>query len=246
MHNIYFKNYSASYFKDKNEVLKCINLEIKKGQMIAFIGKSGAGKTTIFNALLKQLQTKSGHLCINNKDIDRIKKKEWKKIIKKVGYLSQETNLIEHLNVYENILHFYPKYKNKFFSFFHILTRNQKKEIYQILENLGILDKIYTRISDLSGGQKQRVEIAKLLLKEVDIILADEPTSSLDIKTAKEIMSILEQINKNYQTTILINIHDLNMIQSFFNKYCFIKEGKLIESGNPKTLTQKEIEDLYK
>ncbi|ENY69159.1 Alkylphosphonate ABC transporter, ATP-binding protein [Metamycoplasma auris 15026] len=246
MQNIHFKNYSASYFKDKNAVLKDISLDIKKGQMIAFIGKSGAGKTTIFNALLKQLETKSGHLCINNKNIDKIKKREWKKIIQKVGYLSQETNLIEHLNVYENILHFYPKYKNKFFSFFHILTKKQKNEVFKILENLGILDKIYTRVSDLSGGQKQRVEIAKLLLKEVDIILADEPTSSLDIKTSKEIMGLLDEINKKYQTTILINIHDLNIMQSFFNKYCFIKDGCLIKSGNPKNLSQKEIEDLYK
>ncbi|SYV89601.1 ABC transporter ATP-binding protein [Metamycoplasma alkalescens] len=153
--------------------------------------------------------------------------------------------MINHLNVYENILHFYLNYKNKFCAFFKILTKKQKQEIYDVLSSLDILDKIYTKISDLSGGQKQRVAIAKLLLKNVDIILADEPTSSLDIKTSKDIMNILKKINKEYQTTILINIHDLNIVQTFFDQYCFIKNGELIQVGNPKNLSQKEIEKLY-
>ncbi|ENY53948.1 ATP-binding cassette domain-containing protein [Metamycoplasma alkalescens] len=245
MQSIKFKNYFASYQKEKNNVLKNITLEINRGEMIAIIGKSGSGKTTLFNALLKQLKTRSGNLFINDKNIDLIKKKEWKKIINKVGYLSQETNLINHLNVYENILHFYLNYKNKFCAFFKILTKKQKQEIYDVLSSLDILDKIYTKISDLSGGQKQRVAIAKLLLKNVDIILADEPTSSLDIKTSKDIMNILKKINKEYQTTILINIHDLNIVQTFFDQYCFIKNGELIQVGNPKNLSQKEIEKLY-
>lgn len=245
MKNIDFVNYSGSYQKDKKLVLKELNLSIKKGEMIAIIGKSGAGKTTIFNAILKQLQTKSGNIFIKESDIDKLTNKQWKNIVKKIGYLSQETNLIEDLNIYENILHFYPSYKNKFFAFFKILTKKQKTEIFEVLESLNILDKVFTKVSDLSGGQKHRVEIAKLLLKKVEIILADEPTASLDIKTSKDIMNILKSINKNYETTILVNIHDLNIIQRFFTKYIFIKNGELVQIGNPKDLTKKEMEKLY-
>lgn len=118
MKNIDFVNYSGSYQKDKKLVLKELNLSIKKGEMIAIIGKSGAGKTTIFNAILKQLQTKSGNIFIKESDIDKLTNKQWKNIVKKICYLSQETNLIEDLNIYENILHFYPSYKNKLFAFF--------------------------------------------------------------------------------------------------------------------------------
>ncbi|SGA02495.1 peptide ABC transporter ATP-binding protein [Mycoplasmopsis arginini] len=153
--------------------------------------------------------------------------------------------MIEDLNIYENILHFYPSYKNKLFAFFKILTKKQKIEIFEVLESLNILDKVFTKVSDLSGGQKHRVEIAKLLLKKVEIILADEPTASLDIKTSKDIMNILKSINKNYETTILVNIHDLNIIQRFFTKYIFIKNGELVQIGNPKDLTKKEMEKLY-
>ncbi|WP_369991397.1 ATP-binding cassette domain-containing protein [Mycoplasmopsis arginini] len=245
MKNIDFVNYSGSYQKDKKLVLKELNLSIKKGEMIAIIGKSGAGKTTIFNAILKQLQTKSGNIFIKEFDIDKLTNKQWKNIVKKIGYLSQETNLIEDLNIYENILHFYPSYKNKLFAFFKILTKKQKTEIFEVLESLNILDKVFTKVSDLSGGQKHRVEIAKLLLKKVEIILADEPTASLDIKTSKDIMNILKSINKNYETTILVNIHDLNIIQRFFTKYIFIKNGELVQIGNPKDLTKKEMEKLY-
>ncbi|WP_045433593.1 ATP-binding cassette domain-containing protein [Metamycoplasma canadense] len=245
MKNIKFDNFTASYLKDNKTVIKDLSILINQGEMIAIIGKSGAGKTTIFNAILKQLNTQNGSLLIDGENIDLINKKKWKKIINKVGYLSQEANLIEDLNVYENILHFYPKYKNKFFSFFKIVTKNQKQEIYQILEKLNILDKVYTKISDLSGGQKQRVEIAKLFLKNVDIILADEPTSSLDVQTSLEIMNILKIINEDFNTTILINIHDINILQKCFNKYIFIKNGELIKSGNPRYLTKKTIEKLY-
>lgn len=245
MKKIEFNNYSASYKKDKVNILNNINLEINKGEMIAIIGKSGVGKTTIFNALLKQLDTKSGYLNIDDNNIDSINKKQWKKVVRKIGYLSQETNLIDSLNIYENILHFYPKYKNKFFSFFKIITKQQKQEILETLDNLDIVDKIFTKISDLSGGQKHRVEIAKLLLKKVEIILADEPTSSLDVKTSKDIMNILKNINKKYNTTVLVNIHDLSIIQKFFDKYIFIKNGTIFQIGNPKDLSKKEMEKLY-
>ncbi|AZZ65458.1 ATP-binding cassette domain-containing protein [Metamycoplasma phocicerebrale] len=245
MTKIDFNNYTAKYKKDNKTILDNINISISKGEMIAIIGKSGAGKTTIFNALLKQLEIVDGSLLINDKNIKDYSKKQWKNIIKKVGYLSQEPNLIEHLNVYENILHFYPKYTNPFFAFLKILRKNQKEEIFNLLEELDLLNKAYTRVSELSGGQKHRVEIAKLLLKDVNLILADEPTSNLDIKTAKDIMSLIKEINWKHKTTILVNIHDLNIIRLFFDRYIFIKDGKLLKSGNPKNLTQKQIEKLY-
>ncbi|MBN4089320.1 ATP-binding cassette domain-containing protein [Mycoplasma enhydrae] len=245
MTKIEFKDYSATYKKDSKLILDNVSLTIEPGQMIAIIGKSGAGKTTIFNAILKQLETKNGSLLINDTNIDDYTKKEWKNQLLNTGYLSQEPNLIDYLNVYENILHFYPKYKNAFLSFFKLLSKKQKEEIFLVLDKLNLLNKAYTKISELSGGQKQRVEIAKLLLKNVKLILADEPTSNLDIKTSKDIMSLLKEINKDFKTTVLVNIHDLNIIQKFFDTYIFIKEGKILKIGNPKSLSQKQIEKLY-
>ncbi|MGX9339770.1 phosphonate ABC transporter ATP-binding protein [Mycoplasma sp. 527] len=245
MKKIQFEHYYAAYPRSRMNILNDINLLINQGEMIAIIGRSGSGKTTLFNAILKQLKTSQGKLFINEYDIENISKRQWKKIVKRVGYLSQETNLIESLNVYENILHFYSKYKNVLFSLLKIITKSQKQEIYNVLDSLGILDKIFTKISDLSGGQKQRVEIAKILLRDVDIILADEPTSSLDIKTSKDIMSILKNINMKYNTTVLVNIHDLNVLRNNFSKYIFINNGQIIKNGDLYNLSEKELEQLY-
>ncbi|WP_245979622.1 ATP-binding cassette domain-containing protein [Mycoplasma struthionis] len=190
---IQFKNYFAKYEKkDQNLVLENINFLIPQGSMVAIIGPSGAGKSTIFNAILDQLEIQSGVLEIDNKNLKDLSKKEHKKLLTKIGYLGQEPNLIEDLNVYENILHLYSQYKNFIFTFFKILTKKQKLEVFSVLEKLGILDKAFIRVSELSGGQKQRVEIAKLLLQKSELILADEPTSSLDILNAKEVINLLK------------------------------------------------------
>ncbi|TPR54683.1 phosphonate ABC transporter ATP-binding protein [Metamycoplasma neophronis] len=245
MTKIEFKNYTASYKKNNDIVLDNLNLTIAKGEMVAIIGKSGAGKSTIFNALLNQLNIVAGELIFNDKSVLSMKKNEWKKQLRKIGFLSQMPNLIDDLNVYDNILHFYTKYKNFLYSWLHILTKKQKEEIYKTLERLGIFDKSFTLVSELSGGQKQRIEIAKLLLQNVSLILADEPTSNLDIVNSEEVMSILKNINENMHVTVLVNIHDLTLVKKFFKKFVYIKNGKIEKSGSTSNLTEYELKQIY-
>ena len=130
---IKFNNFSGKYKKSSVTVLKDISFTINSGDMIAIIGKSGSGKTSLFNAILKQLHIAQGEIIINNYSLDNIKKREWKKIIKKVGFLSQDTFLLEDENVFQSILRTYTKYKNFFFELFKIITKEQKIEIFEML-----------------------------------------------------------------------------------------------------------------
>ncbi|WP_412031739.1 ATP-binding cassette domain-containing protein [Metamycoplasma buccale] len=242
---IEFKNVFATYKNSNDLILRNVNFSINEGEMVAIIGESGAGKSSIFNAILNQLKIKKGDIFYNEKSLEKYSKKEFKKILNKIGFLSQSTNLISIENVYESILRTYTKFKNFFYQFFKILTKIQKEEIYSTLDNLNIFDKAFTRISELSGGQQKRVEIAKLLLQEVNLILADEPTSNLDLKNAQEVIKILKTLNETKNITILVNIHDLTLVKNNFNKFIAIKNGKISTIGNPSNLTKEIIDDLY-
>ena len=236
---IKFNNFSGKYKKSSVTVLKDISFTINSGDMIAIIGKSGSGKTSLFNAILKQLHIAQGEIIINNYSLDNIKKREWKKIIKKVGFLSQDTFLLEDENVFQSILRTYTKYKNFFFELFKIITKEQKIEIFEFL------DKSFSAISSLSGGQKQRVEIAKILLKDVDLILADEPTSNLDVKTSNDVIQLLKNINEEKKITILVNVHNIELAKKYFNEYVAIKDGQIIKYGKFDALTEKDINFIY-
>lgn len=142
---------------------------------------------------------KKGNVKINDIDIYSASKKQWKAILKNIGFLSQNNNFIESLNCYENILHFYPKYKNFLFSWFHVLTKAQKQEIYEYFVKFNIFDKLFTRVDELSGGQRQRLWLILILLQKVDIILADEPTNSLDIANARDVLELLSSISQEYK-----------------------------------------------
>ncbi|AXE60501.1 ABC transporter ATP-binding protein [[Mycoplasma] phocae] len=245
MAKVEFKNVDANYKNSKQIALNNVSFAIEEGEMVAIIGPSGAGKSTIFNSILRQLNISGGQILIDNKNIYDLKKREWKKIVKKIGFLSQEANVIEDLNVYENILHFYSKYKNFLYSWLKILNKKQKIEIYEILDKLGIFNKSFTKVSELSGGQKQRLQIAQLLLQDVSIILADEPTSNLDIQTASNVLEILNKISKEYNKTILTNIHDLTLLKKYFKKYIFVRDGKIVEIDSTTNLTKAKQKKLY-
>ncbi|WP_373422490.1 phosphonate ABC transporter ATP-binding protein [Mycoplasma zalophi] len=241
MMNLKFKKVDIKYKKNENAILSNINFEIKAGEMVAFIGQSGVGKSTVFKSIVRNLKPSKGQILLNNEDIYLLNKRKWKQTIQKIGFLTQQPNLIFTDNVYNNIIRSISQYKNKFYSLFSIITRQQKINIFEQLANLNILDKSFYRVSELSGGQQQRVEIAKLLIKKAELILADEPTSSLDFQTSLEVLEILKDLNKRYGLTIIVIIHDLNLVKKYFDRVIAFKNNTITLDKETKDIEQWQL-----
>ncbi|BAP01148.1 ABC transporter ATP-binding protein [Mycoplasmopsis californica HAZ160_1] len=217
---------NLQYKTSQNSVLSNLNLQIQPGEMVAIVGPSGIGKSTLFKALVRAVKVQNGTIKLFGKNIYDCDRNQWKKIIKKIGFLTQKPNLINTEDVYDNIKRNYVDYKNFIFKIFSIIANDQKIKIFEILDSLGILDKAFYRVSELSGGQQQRIEIAKLLIRDVDIVLADEPTSNLDNQTSEEVLTLLKKMNK-MQKTILVITHDLSFIKTHFNRVIVINNSTI-------------------
>ncbi|WP_029905653.1 phosphonate ABC transporter ATP-binding protein [Mycoplasmopsis opalescens] len=240
---IEIKNATIKYKNDVFPTLEDISFDVNKSEMIAIIGPSGVGKSTLFKSLVKAIKLQNGSINIFGQNICAIGKKEWKKIIKKIGFLTQKPNLVSADDVYTNVQRAFIDYKNFIFKIFGILTKQQKVKIFETLEELDILEKTFYRVDDLSGGQQQRVEIAKLLIREVDLILADEPTSNLDNHTAKEVLVLLEKL-KNNGKTIIVNIHDLSLVKPYFDRVIALKDKKIVLDCATKEIEQWQLEKI--
>ncbi|QVK01807.1 ATP-binding cassette domain-containing protein [Mycoplasma mycoides subsp. capri] len=242
---IELKEISVQYNNKSDLVLKDINLDIFQGELVAIIGPSGVGKSTLFKIIINSLRPIKGQVKVFDKDILKFNKKQKRLFISKIGFLTQTPNLIYTDNVYNNIIRSTSKYKNNFYKFFSILTRKQKIAIFEKLDELNILDKAFFKVSELSGGQQQRVEIAKLLIKDVELILADEPTSNLDKKTSIEVLKVLKNISKQNKT-ILVNIHDLSLVKRYFDRVIAINNKQIVFDKKTKDIKQWQLDRIIK
>lgn len=198
-------NISKNYSKKKNTVyaLTNVSLNIYEGDFIAIMGESGAGKSTLLNIIGLIDSPTKGNYYLYNSDTNNLDDKEKSKMRnKKIGFIVQDYGLIDHYTVFENVEIPLLYSSNK-------LSKVDKKTlVVELLRTLGIEDKINTMCNELSGGQKQRVAIARALVNNPQIIIADEPTGSLDKETSSEIMDIFEKINREDNITVIIVTHD--------------------------------------
>jgi len=195
MGQIVLEHINKSY-RDK-KIFEDFNLDIDQGEFIGIKGESGAGKSTLLN-IIGLLEECEGNVIIEGKCMDSRKRKEVQKLLRdKMGYLFQNFALIDDWSVYENLK--------------IVLDRNEKKKsrplILQELEKVGLVDALDKKIFQLSGGEQQRVAVVRLILHKCDVILADEPTGSLDQENARMIMNLLKELNKQGKTIIIVS-HD--------------------------------------
>ncbi|WKX02668.1 ATP-binding cassette domain-containing protein [Candidatus Mycoplasma mahonii] len=169
-------------------------------------------------------------------------KKKKKEMLKSIGFITQRDYFLEWETVYYNVKNLYPNYKNHFCEFFNIINAKQKIEIKTTARKLGIEKILFKKISDISGGERQRIKILLLLLKSPSLILADEPTTSLDIKISKDIIKLLCEINNS---SLMINIHNLELVPSGEYRIIAIKNKRIVFDGPMKKLSNKLIKEIY-
>jgi|Wag4MinimDraft_16_1082657.scaffolds.fasta_scaffold00124_11 phosphonate transport system ATP-binding protein len=223
----------------KNQVLKGISFNLKKGEFAVVLGSSGAGKSTLLRCLNGLCQPTSGKIVINDVEMNQ---KNLNKIRKRVGFIFQNINVVGNLTVMQNVLTGSLAGKSPWNIFF---DREEKKKAIQAIEMVGLADKVNTRVDKLSGGQKQRVGIARVLVHNPEIILADEPVSSLDPVTGQGIMELLEHINQDLGTTVLCNLHQIEYAKQFAKRIFGIENGYIQFDKQVSEISDVDLKSIY-
>ena len=214
---IEFKNVYKTY-PNGFTALKNVNLNIEQGEFVAIIGLSGAGKSTILRCINRMHDIQQGTLTVDGVDVESLSGKALRRFRRKVGMIFQSFNLVSRSTVIKNVLTADVPDMPFWRVLFGIFTKEQKMRALESLDKVGILDKAYTRCDQLSGGQQQRVALARTLNQNPSIILADEPVASLDPVTARQVMSDFVRINKEYNITILLNIHHVDLALNYCDR----------------------------
>lgn len=199
---------------NKVEVLKGINFEVNKGEICVLLGPSGSGKSTLLNIIGEIDDADSGYVSINNEKTKDMKEKELTRYRRKhLGYVFQMYNLIPNLNVKENIE-------------VGAYLSDSPLDINELLNTLGLYEHRHKLPNQLSGGQQQRTAIGRAIVKNPDILLCDEPTGALDYHTSKEILKLIEDVNKKYGNTVIMVTHN-DAIQNMADRVIKLRDGQI-------------------
>lgn len=222
-----------------------VSFTVKDGEFVAVIGSSGGGKSSLMKAINLLVKPKSGSIKIDGEEMTELSSRKLRMKRRKIGFVFQDYNLIDRLSVIENVLTGRLGYKSSLKSLLGIFSKEEYKNAEKALEKVGLSEKLFVRGDELSGGQKQRVAIAKALVQEPKIILADEPVASLDVNSSKIIMEYFKEINRVQGITVIINIHDVNIALKYADRVIALKKGKIVFDGKGSEITDDVLKRVY-
>ena len=222
-----------------------VSFKVEPGEFLACIGLSGSGKSTLLRCINRLVEPTAGEIVWNGVDITKASQDEMLRIRRKMGMVFQHFNLVSRSKVITNVLAGRLGYVNPFMS---VINRFPKEDIdlaMHEMERVGITDQAYKRADELSGGQQQRVGIARAMVQEPEMILADEPVASLDPVLAHTIMQYLEQINQEEGVMILCSLHFLDLVHRYADRAIALNEGLLMFDGPPGEIDDEKFKDIY-
>lgn len=225
--------------------LQGVDLSIPDGQVLALIGPSGAGKSTLIRCVNRLVEPTNGSAILNDINLTNLSARQLRKARRKMGMIFQEYALVERLTVMENVLSGRLGYVGFWRSYFRKFPKKDVKEAYRLLDRVGLLEMANKRADELSGGQRQRVGICRALIQDPDLLLVDEPTASLDPKTSRQIMRLINELCEERGLTAIINIHDVLLAQMFSQRIVGLALGKVVYDGNPDGLTPEVLTQIY-
>ncbi len=227
---------------DDLEVLKGIDFNLYKGENVAVLGKSGTGKSVLIKIIVGLLKPDSGEVLVLGKMVDKLLRKELDALRLRIGFSFQHSALYDSMDVYQNLA--FPLTMN--------VKNLSKKEVddavNEVLDAVGLIDKIKQMPSDLSGGQKKRIGIARTLILKPEIMLYDEPTSGLDPITSTEIIALINEVQQQYNTSSIIITHDLTCAKNTGNRIAMMLDGQFLKIGKFEEVfdsDDKEVKGFY-
>ena len=243
-------------YGDKTRVLRGINLQIEQGEFVCIIGLSGAGKSTLLRCVNRLIEASSGAILVPRAlseisadgaqvDVLRLNAEELRLLRRKVGMVFQQFNIVKRLLVIENVLSGGLGYQPGLRSVLRIFSREEKRQALTNLDRVGLLDHAYKRADQLSGGEQQRVAIARTLMQQPAIILADEPVASLDPRLSRVVLDILKRVCREDAITALVSLHALELTREYADHIIGLKQGQIFFDGRPRDLTDAIVDSVY-
>jgi phosphonate transport system ATP-binding protein len=231
-------------YPNGTQAIKDVSFSVKDGEFLVIIGLSGSGKSTLLRCINRLIEPTEGTITLDGIDITKASPNELRHMRRHIGMVFQQFNLVKRSSVMTNVLSGRLGYANPMMSLMGIWPKADQDRAIQALERMGIADKAGMRADNLSGGQQQRVGIARTLMQEPNLILADEPVASLDPVLSHSILQYLEQLNKE-GITVLCSLHFLDLVHRYATRVIALKDGVLVFEGLPKEINRAKFKEIY-
>jgi phosphonate transport system ATP-binding protein len=225
--------------------LEDVSFEVRDGEFLAVIGLSGSGKSTLLRCINRLIEPTEGRITWNGVDITAASQEDLRRIRRRIGMVFQHFNLVNRSKVTTNVLSGRLGYTNPAYSLINRFSKDDHERAQAQLQRVGLTDRDNHRADALSGGQQQRVGIARAMIQEPEMILADEPVASLDPVLAHSIMQYLEQINQQDKVTVLCSLHFLDLVEKYSQRVIALNEGRLVFEGTAAQLDDERFKDIY-
>jgi len=232
-------------YPEGTTALRDVTFTVRPGEFLVIIGLSGSGKSTLMRCINRLIEPTSGHIYIDDVDITTLSPGEMRHVRRHIGMIFQQFNLVKRSSVLMNVLSGRLGYVPATWSLLNYFPRPEVARAVANLERVGIPEKAHVRADQLSGGQQQRVGIARALMQEPKVILADEPVASLDPATSHSVLRYVEELNKKDGITVLCALHFLSLARRYGTRIIALRAGELVFDGLPADIDERRFKDIY-
>ncbi len=235
----------ARYSKGGREILKGVSFSVEADDFCAVIGPSGAGKSTLIRCINRLVEPDSGEILLYGRDVAKLSTRELRATRRNIGMIFQEFNLVNRMSVMDNVLSGRLGAVSTLRSIVKLFPRADIERALAMLDRVGLVDHVDKRADQLSGGQRQRVGIARALMQDPKLLLVDEPTSSLDPKISREVMTLIREVAREFHVPVLCNIHDVQLATEFCSRILGLQDGVKMFDGPTAALDRRKLDEIY-
>ena len=232
-------------YPNGTRALDGVTLDIARGEFVVLLGLSGSGKSTLLRCINRLVEPTSGTVIFDGADVTAARGPELRRLRRRMGMIFQQFNLVRRTSVFGNVIAGRLGYRTSWRTIVGRPSGDDARRAFENLQRVGIVEKAFGRADALSGGQQQRVGIARALMQEPDLMLADEPVASLDPATSHSVMKYLEEINKKDGITVICSLHFLSLARRYGTRVVALRGGQVAFDGLPAEIDERRFKEIY-